>query len=62
MIPFKWNEQQKTLIIKQQGGYAGALKKLVLNIVGINEQGVYGIDITPKAKTVVYAGEKSSVE
>jgi alpha-D-xyloside xylohydrolase len=62
VIPFKWNEQQQTLIIdKQQGGYAGALKKLVLNIVWVNESNGKGIEISSKAKTVVYTGEKISV-
>lgn len=38
LIPFKWNEQQQTLTIdKQQGSYAGSLKKIVMNIVWANE-------------------------
>jgi alpha-D-xyloside xylohydrolase len=62
VIPFKWNEQQQTLIIdKQQGGYTGALKKSVLNIVWVNELDGYGIEVSPKTKTVIYTGEKISV-
>ncbi len=62
MIPFKWNEQQQTLTIdKQQGSYAGALKKHVFNIVWVDESNGHGIDITPKARTVVYTGEKLNV-
>jgi alpha-D-xyloside xylohydrolase len=62
VIPFKWSEQQQTLTIdKQQGGYAGALKKRVLNIVWVNETDGKGIEISPKIKAVIYTGEKISV-
>jgi len=62
VIPFKWNEQQQTLTIdKQQGGYTGALKKYVLNIVWVNESNGNGIDISRNVKTLVYTGEKISV-
>lgn len=62
VIPFKWNEGQQTLSIdKQQGGYTGALKKRVLNIVWVNESNGNGIEISPEAKTVVYTGEKITV-
>ena len=62
MIPFNWNEQQQTLTIdKQQGGYTGALKKCVLNIVWVNESNGSGIEISRNAKTVVYAGERITV-
>jgi len=62
VIPFKWNEQQQTLTIdKQQGSYAGALKKYVLNIVWVNESNGSGINISRNAKTVVYSGEKITV-
>ena len=61
-IPFKWDEQKQALTVaKQQGSYAGALKKRVLNIVWVTETGGYGIDISPKTKPVVYRGEKISV-
>jgi alpha-D-xyloside xylohydrolase len=61
-ILFNWNEQQKTLTIgKQQGGYEGALKKHVLNLVWVNEQAGIGIDATPATKTIVYTGEKVTV-
>jgi alpha-D-xyloside xylohydrolase len=62
VIPFKWNEGQQTLTIdKQQGGYEGALKKCVLNIVWVNESNGKGIEISPKAKSVVYTGERITV-
>ncbi|MEO6550478.1 MAG: TIM-barrel domain-containing protein [Ferruginibacter sp.] len=62
VIPIKWNEQQKTLTIdKQQGTYSGAIKKYVFNIIWVNEQRGYGIDISPETKTVVYTGEKLTV-
>jgi alpha-D-xyloside xylohydrolase len=62
MIPFKWNEQQQTLSIdKQQGSYAGALKKRVLNIVWVSELAGHGIYISPKAKTIIYMGDKINV-
>jgi alpha-D-xyloside xylohydrolase len=62
VIPFKWNEAQQTLTIdKQQGVYAGALKKYVLNIVWVNEAEGYGIGMSSKSKTVVYTGEQISV-
>jgi alpha-D-xyloside xylohydrolase len=62
VIPFKWNEQQQTLTVdKQQGGYAGALKKCVLNVVWVNESNGKGIEISPKAKTVIYKGERITV-
>jgi alpha-D-xyloside xylohydrolase len=62
VIPFKWNEQQQTLTAdKQQGSYAGAVKKHVFNLVWVNESNGKGIEISPKAKTVVYAGEKITV-
>jgi alpha-D-xyloside xylohydrolase len=62
VIPFKWNEQQQTLTIdRQQGTYAGALKRHVMNIVWVNESEGYGIDISPGKKTVVYTGEKVTV-
>jgi alpha-D-xyloside xylohydrolase len=62
VIPFKWNEQQQTLTIdRQQGGYAGALKKYVLNIVWVNESNGKGIEISLKAKTIIYTGEKIMV-
>jgi len=62
VIPFKWNEQQQALTIdKQQGSYAGALKKYVLNIVWVNELDGYGIEVSPKTKPVIYTGEKISV-
>jgi alpha-D-xyloside xylohydrolase len=62
VIPFNWNEQQQTLTIdKQQGGYTGALKKCVLNIVWVNESNGTGIDISRNAKRVVYTGEKITV-
>jgi alpha-D-xyloside xylohydrolase len=61
-ISFKWNEQQQILIIdKQHGSYGGALKKHVFNIVWVNESKGYGTAITPKAKLVVYKGEKMIV-
>jgi alpha-D-xyloside xylohydrolase len=63
VIPFKWNEQQQTLTIdKQQGSYAGALKKCVLNLVWVNELNGSGMAMTPKAKTVVYTGERLTVK
>jgi alpha-D-xyloside xylohydrolase len=62
VIPFKWSEQQQTLTIdRQQGTYTGALKKCVLHIVWVNESNGGGIDISPKAKTVVYTGEKINI-
>ncbi|HEV8283118.1 MAG TPA: TIM-barrel domain-containing protein [Chitinophagaceae bacterium] len=62
VIPFKWNEQQQTFTIdKQQGAYAGALKKYVLNIVWVNESNGIGIEIPPKAKTIIYTGERITV-
>jgi alpha-D-xyloside xylohydrolase len=62
VIPFKWNEQQQTLTVdKQQGGYAGALKKCVLKVVWVNESNGKGIEISPKAKTVIYKGERITV-
>jgi alpha-D-xyloside xylohydrolase len=62
VIPFKWSEQQQTLTIdRQQGTYTGALKKCVLHIVWVNESNGKGIEISPKAKTVVYTGEKINV-
>lgn len=62
VIPFKWNEQQQTLTIdKQQGNYAGASKTQVFNIVWVNETQGYGINITEKAKKVVYNGNKISI-
>ena len=61
-ISFKWNEQQQIVIIdKQHGSYAGALKKHVFNIVWVNESKGYGTAITPKAKSVIYKGEKMIV-
>jgi len=62
VIPFKWNEGQQTLSIdKQQGEFTGALKKRVLNIVWVNESNGKGIGISPKAKTVMYTGERITV-
>jgi alpha-D-xyloside xylohydrolase len=62
VIPFKWNQQQQVLTIdKLQGGYEGALKKRVLNIVWVNESNGKGIEISSTAKTIVYTGEKISV-
>jgi alpha-D-xyloside xylohydrolase len=62
VIPFKWNEQQQTLTVdKQQGSYEGALKKYVLNIVWVSESNGKGIDISPRAKTIQYTGEKITV-
>ena len=62
VIPFKWNEQQQTLTIdKQQGSYAGALKRYVFIIVWVNESNGIGIEITKKTKAIIYAGEKVSV-
>jgi alpha-D-xyloside xylohydrolase len=62
VIPFKWNEQQKTLVIdKQQGDYTGALKRRVFNIVWVNEADGKGIDISRKVKTVVYTGQKITI-
>jgi alpha-D-xyloside xylohydrolase len=62
LIPFRWNEQQRTLTIgKQQGTYSGALKKQVFNIVWVNEYEGYGINITAKTKTIVYTGGKINV-
>lgn len=61
-IPFKWEEKRQTLIIdKQQGGYNGALKKRVFNIVWVNDRSGYGTAIAPTAKTIVYTGEKTTV-
>ena len=61
-IPFKWNEQQQTLAIdKQQGSYAGALKRHVFIIVWVNESSGKGIEISKKTKAVIYTGEKVSV-
>ena len=52
VMPFKWNEQQQTLTIdKQQGSYAGALKRHVFNIVWVNESSGIGIEISPKNKS-----------
>jgi alpha-D-xyloside xylohydrolase len=62
LIPFKWNEQQQTLTVdKQQGSYAGSLKKHVLNIVWVSELAGHGIDITRKPKTIIYTGDKINV-
>ena len=62
MIPFKWNKAKQTLSIdKQQGGFSGALKKRVLNIVWVNESNGKGIEISPEAKTVTYTGERITV-
>jgi alpha-D-xyloside xylohydrolase len=62
VIPLKWNDQQQTLMIgKQQGDYAGALKRYVFKIIWVNESDGYGIDITARAKTVIYTGEKVNV-
>ena len=61
-IAFTWNEGQQTLTVdKQQGTYAGALNKLVLNIVWVNESQGYGTDTAPGTKKVVYTGERMSV-
>jgi alpha-D-xyloside xylohydrolase len=63
VIPFKWNEQQQIFTVdKQQGGYSGALKKHVFNIVWIDESNGKGIETSPKTKTIVYTGEKVSVK
>jgi len=61
-IHFTWNEKLNTLTIGNlQGSYTGSLKKRVFNIVWVNESNGKGIEISPKAKTVVYKGEKISV-
>ena len=63
VIPFSWNEAiQKLIIDKQQGSYAGALRKLVLNIVWVNESQGYGTDIASKPKTIIYTGEKITIK
>jgi alpha-D-xyloside xylohydrolase len=62
VILFKWKEQQQSLIIdKQQGNYAGALKRRVLNIVWVNESNGTGIETSSQAKTIIYTGEKIAV-
>jgi alpha-D-xyloside xylohydrolase len=59
ITPFVWNEQQQTLTIeKQQGDFAGALKKRVFNIVWVKENEGTGIEISKKVKSVMYNGEK----
>lgn len=62
VVPFRWDEKRQTLIIdKQQGGYAGALKKRIFNIVWVNDKTGYGTGMAPAAKTIVYTGAKTTV-
>lgn len=57
-----WNEQQQTLAIgKQQGDYAGALKKHVENIVWASESNGNGIELSSTANTVVITSERIMV-
>lgn len=54
VIPFKWNEQQQTLIIdKQQGIYDGALKKHVFSIVWATKSNGNGTRFRLKQKQLV---------
>lgn len=62
VIPFKWNEQQQTLIIdKQQGSFTGALKRYVFNIVWVEEGEGTGSDIAPQKSTITYSGNKVTI-
>ena len=61
-IPFRWNEQHRTLTIDRRlGDYQGALKKQVFNIVWVNESAGAGIPVSNDVKTVIYTGNKMSI-
>jgi alpha-D-xyloside xylohydrolase len=63
LIHFRWNEQRQTLTIdKAEGEYAGALKKQVFNIIWVGEAQGAGIDVAPPAKTIVYTGNRISIQ
>ena len=62
IIRFSWNEQQQVLTIgKRQGGFIGAVKKCIMNIVWVDESNGQGIQMSPKSKPVIYTGEQITV-
>ncbi|MGZ3938160.1 MAG: TIM-barrel domain-containing protein [Flavisolibacter sp.] len=62
IIPFGWNEEQQVLTIgKRQGGFIGAVKKCIMNIVWVDESNGQGIQMSSKSKPVIYTGEQITV-
>lgn len=58
-IPFKWNEQQKSLTIGDRvGDYKGSLKKRVFNIVWVDGSKTIGAETSSFNQPIVYNGKK----
>lgn len=63
IIPFIWNEQDKTLVIgDRQGHYPGYLNKRVFNVVLVNDFEGTGIAASKTGKHVLYTGKKIKIK
>ena len=63
IIPFSWDEKEKTLTIgERQGEFAGMLNKRTINIVLVNQTGGTGIEPAKNYKTVHYSGSGVKVK
>jgi alpha-D-xyloside xylohydrolase len=63
VIPFEWNDKNKTLTIRSiQGSYPGYLKKRIFNIVVVDENTGGGINEGRPRKTITYNGTVISIK
>ncbi|KJD34822.1 glycosyl hydrolase family 31 [Tamlana nanhaiensis] len=62
IIPFKWNEDKKTLEIgKRKGSYKGMLNEKTFKIVWVNEHNGIGLEQGTVNKLVKYDGKKKII-
>jgi alpha-D-xyloside xylohydrolase len=63
VIPFSWNDKQKTLTIgDRKGEFNGMLKERTFNVVLVSQSDGKGIEISQICKTIKYSGDSLTVK
>jgi alpha-D-xyloside xylohydrolase len=63
VIPFSWNDKERTLTIgDRQGEFSGMLKERTINVVLVNQSAGTGLEPTKNYKTVHYSGSGVKVK
>ena len=63
MIPMKYDEATKTLVIgERQGDFPGMLKERTFTVITVNKEKAQPFDLNAKGVTVKYNGSKQTLK
>ena len=62
MIPMKYDEATKTLVIGERQGVPGMLKERTFTVVTVNKEKAQPFDLNAKGVTVKYNGSEQTLK